>query len=528
MFIRLSYMFILCLSVISLKAQISPGKLTSAHAGLEGISHCTECHELRDKVSNTKCPDCHTEIKKLIETNSGFHANETVRGKDCAKCHNEHHGREFDIIRFDPDTFNHALSGYKLKGRHAQIDCRECHNPKNIVPDRVEKKEDTWLGLNNECLSCHEDYHQETLSNECIKCHGFDAFRPAENFNHADADFPLTGEHLNVDCQACHQVTTRNDREFQIFTGIEHANCNSCHEDVHENRFGQDCKKCHTENSFHEIEQITSFDHSQTGYMLRGKHQSVDCESCHGASYTKPLKHQFCTDCHDDYHNGQIVTENRVTDCGECHTVNGFSPSTFTIEDHDQSEFQLTGAHLATPCFACHQQQNSWQFSSLNTTCISCHEDIHQLYISEEYYPDQDCRICHTTGNWIAGKFNHETTGYELFGKHEEVTCRACHYTEDKSGNEIQQFASLNENCLNCHEDNHRGQFEYMEGNYCTKCHHLESWGADKFDHDNTKFSLEGEHKKAQCGECHKEVSDEKGIYIQYQIKQFKCIDCHL
>ena len=58
--------------------QISPGDLTSAHAHLEGISNCTQCHVLGDKVTNDKCLPCHKEINTRIQQRKGYHASSEV------------------------------------------------------------------------------------------------------------------------------------------------------------------------------------------------------------------------------------------------------------------------------------------------------------------------------------------------------------------------------------------------------------------------------------------------------------------
>jgi hypothetical protein len=90
--------------------QISPGDLTTAHAKLEGMSNCTKCHVLGEKVVNSKCLDCHTEIKNLMDEEKGYHSSADVKGKDCVKCHSEHNGRDFRIINFDPEKFDHNIT----------------------------------------------------------------------------------------------------------------------------------------------------------------------------------------------------------------------------------------------------------------------------------------------------------------------------------------------------------------------------------------------------------------------------------
>ncbi|MGB5664278.1 MAG: hypothetical protein WBM60_13605, partial [Eudoraea sp.] len=101
------YLFIFSLTVGY--GQISPGDLSQSHADLEGMSNCTLCHDLGDKVSDKKCLECHKEIQSLINKKDGYHANSSVVKKDCFECHSDHHGRNFDMIRFDEDAFNHDL-----------------------------------------------------------------------------------------------------------------------------------------------------------------------------------------------------------------------------------------------------------------------------------------------------------------------------------------------------------------------------------------------------------------------------------
>ena len=103
--------------------QISPGDLTKAHAHLEGLKNCTKCHILSEKETTSKCLECHKEIKLLIDQNKGYHASLEAKGKKCAECHGEHFGRDFKIINFNQDKFDHRLAGYKLEGKHAALKC---------------------------------------------------------------------------------------------------------------------------------------------------------------------------------------------------------------------------------------------------------------------------------------------------------------------------------------------------------------------------------------------------------------------
>ncbi|MCF8301720.1 MAG: cytochrome C [Bacteroidales bacterium] len=507
-------------------AQLSPGKLVEAHAHLEGLSNCTKCHTLGAKITNKKCLDCHTLLKNRIDQKLGYHASEKVFGKPCIQCHSDHHGRDFEIIRFKKDTFNHDLTGYTLKGAHANTDCGECHKDEHIENPKIREKEYSYLGLNSECLTCHTDYHQNTLASACSDCHGFEAFEPAVNFNHDETDFTLKGKHREVECDDCHEVTTRSGKEFHEFAGVDHNSCADCHTDVHDNKFGQNCQRCHTEESFFKVKGIDQFDHSKTGFELEGKHSFLDCRSCHQNNYTAPIEHSRCSDCHEDYHQGQFAENGTSHDCAECHDVNGFEKTSFSIQEHNKTDFPLEGAHLATPCIACHKTGKKWDFANMGETCIDCHENIHDPYLDQSYYEDEGCESCHSVDMWSTIDFNHSITEFELQGAHREQSCRDCHF-EERNGNSMQRFSELNSECTNCHQDIHYGQFEKSGTTDCTRCHAFENWEASRFDHDNTLFPLDGKHEDVACYKCHEEKTIEGNTFTEYKIEEFKCEDCH-
>lgn len=605
--------FACCLFVFyanSIMAQISPGDLTSAHAHLEGIANCTKCHVLGDKVTNAKCLDCHKEIKSRIDFNKGYHASSEVKGKDCFACHSEHHGRSFEIVRFDEDRFNHNLTGYPLTGAHMSQDCKACHNDEHITNEELRKKKQTYLGLSTECISCHQDVHQGTLTTNCASCHNTAVFQPAALFDHSKTSFPLKGRHRTVDCRSCHEVETRNGQEFQRFAGVPfnscadchndvHDNrfgrnckechneesffsfsgksafnhnqtefpllgkhrqldcaachktgdqvtaenvfkdysgknfhqCQTCHKDPHENKFGQDCKSCHSEESFFKIRNIDKFDHSLTSFELVGRHQQVDCRKCHENRLTDPVPHARCADCHEDFHDGQFVSQNNlIRDCAECHTEHGFEGSTYTIEQHNTTDFPLTGSHLATPCFSCHLKKEEWTFRDIGTKCNDCHIDIHEGYLDTKYYPDKTCTACHTPEGWTEVTFDHTQTEFPLEGRHEIISCTACHQPDTISGQEIPvPFTGLNVTCVSCHENVHGDQFMAEGTTDCTRCHSYDAWQPSLFDHNNARFKLDGAHQQVDCAGCHKPDTDPDGVIrIQYRTGKLECVDCHL
>ncbi len=590
-------------------SQISPGDLTTSHANLEGMSNCTQCHDIGEKVSNTKCLECHKEIKSLISKNQGYHASAGVVKQDCFQCHSEHHGRKFDMVRFDQNNFDHKLTGYRLEGKHQTVDCRKCHISDNISDSNIRKRSNTFLGLEQKCLSCHDDFHQNTLSNDCLSCHSMDGFIPVTKFNHDKTNYPLTGKHTPLDCVECHKITTRNGKKFQEFgnmaftdckschtdphnnslpgkclqchtessfsdftgrrgfnhnttpfplngahgkidcfschqnstnplavfqdrRGIAATNCVACHEDTHEGKFGQDCAKCHNEASFLTLNNMDFFDHTVTDYPLEGKHLEVDCKQCHTDRFSTPIDFSACSSCHVDYHQGDFIKNNSNPDCKECHSLEkGFEFSLYSLEQHQESNFPLEGAHIATPCFACHisEDDQRWTFSNLGNSCVDCHLDIHDGFISEAFYPQDNCASCHVNDSWTQVNFDHSRTKWPLTGKHREVDCRLCHFEISEKGDVVsQKFRNFNTQCAACHDNVHGDDFTKNGVTDCNRCHVTSSWIPEKFDHRETAFPLTGRHTEISCKACHL-VDDKIGAdIVVYKLNKLKCIDCHL
>jgi len=60
------------------------------------------------------------------------------------------------------------------------------------------------------------------------------------------------------------------------------------------------------------------------------------------------------------------------------------------------------------------------------------------------------------------------------------------------------------------------------------RCHAYDNWKAVKFDHNKSAFKLDGKHAKVACSGCHKPIEKDGEVVVQYKMKSFKCIDCHL
>ena len=528
-------------------AQLSPGELSKPHAFLEGLDNCSKCHGFDQKLSSEKCLACHTYLAERIKSGKGMHAN--PEHKQCEVCHVEHQGRDFELVYWKDgkEKFDHGKTGYSLDGKHSQLECRVCHKAGNIRDkDKLTAlKKDlsrTYLGLARDCLTCHIDEHRGQLT-RCLECHTMAGWKPASLHDHNKAKFALTGKHVSVQCQKCHPAVAdelfENDKEYTRFAGIRYERCLDCHKDAHNNKFGQNCERCHNTAGWQSVNKA-EFDHSKTKFALAGKHGLVACDRCHlpGKSF-KGLRFDKCLDCHDDYHRGQFAARESRGVCEECHTVAGFVPARFTIEQHAQTKYPLAGSHLAVPCIACHTEiataanDSTIRFKFENTRCITCHRDPHkgQVY---KYVSRSGCEFCHVVESWRQTSFDHAQTKLPLEGRHKATSCRACHQ-KDKADPASMKFAELPVTCQGCHNDNHRGQFSVAmkvkaggETNTdCSRCHAPNSWKAEKFDHNrDSKFRLDGAHLKVACRGCHKEVNDGKP-YILFKPINVACSSCH-
>lgn len=313
---------------------------------------------------------------------------------------------------------------------------------------------------------------------------------------------------------------------FQDRSGVAVNACATCHEDVHEGQFGINCAECHHENGFGALQNLTKFDHNRTHFPLNGKHQSVDCRKCHVSDkMTDPLPYNTCSSCHQDYHEGQFVRPTNSPDCAECHSVDGFMGSTFSIEQHAQSAFPLTGAHNATPCLACHLKEEKWRFRQIGIRCADCHQNIHKEQIDNRWFPDQNCVVCHSTSDWQSLHFDHSQTPFALEGAHAKTDCRQCHKPDDLHPQG--KFKEVSSRCANCHSDQHFDQFSKNGETNCQDCHSFVTWKIDGFDHNQTRFKLEGKHAKVACESCHQPITQGENTFIRYRFDHFECVVCH-
>jgi Cytochrome c7 and related cytochrome c len=531
------------------RGQISPGPLAKAHQSLTGTTQCTSCHQFGTSTPTFKCLDCHKEIAGRLAANHGYHARLEMRnpnGKDCVRCHLEHNGEGFNLIHWEPSQkqFDHRLTGYKLEGKHADTPCEKCHSPMYMVGAersliKMKDLSRSFFGLSQDCVTCHKDPHKGQLGNNCLQCHNFTDWKAAKQFDHSKTRYPLTGEHIKVACEKCHKPDVPGGPAR--YKDMKFAACIDCHVDPHKGSFKpKQCEDCHTTAGWKKLLSKFEFDHSKTKYPLLGKHASVACVACHlNGDFKKPLPFANCVDCHKpDPHKGQFASRPKKGECAECHSVDGWKPSSFGVKEHDASGYPLRGKHIKVECDKCHLPAGKDTIYKVKfAACTDCHKDPHdRQFVAAPY--ENKCEGCHTVADFHRSTFTiakHQKTRFALTGAHAAVPCSDCHKVGAAGRTDkVLPFVFKDMTCTACHEDVHHGEFKDRMAQRradgtplgCEACHDTRSWAnVSGFDHSKTKFPLLGAHRAVKCGDCHKVPIGEK--QIQFKGTPVACEACH-
>lgn len=552
LFRRRSSAWLLCLLFFAGRngssVQISPGDLSDAHKNLSGPAHCTDCHDRGKRPPEFLCMGCHREIGTRLKARQGFHAFMVKPGsgsRACILCHSEHNGRSFKMIRWESplNRFDHEKTGYHLEGRHTQTPCEKCHQPAHISQAArrdiaIKDLARTYLGLSRECITCHEDNHRGQLSQQCERCHEPDTWKNLRRFNHSQTRFPLDRAHEKVSCEKCHEAPMTAQVAVK-YAGIPFEDCTPCHKDPHGSAFHRACRTCHDALVGWKSSKATAaFNHSETRYPLSGKHTGLSCVACHSnGKFNLPVAFAKCTDCHKkDPHRGQFTARTKGGACNECHTIQGFKPSTFDAAQHNATGFPLKERHFKLQCSQCHKPDVAGiVYKIRDFSCVSCHQDIHYSQFALQPF-ENHCDRCHTQTVFKPSTYtivHHANSRFPLAGAHAAALCEQCHKPDAKPV----KFRFEDQSCTACHEDPHKKQFAGRMNSVlpdgtaagCQICHTVNSWkDLASFEHASTKFPLEGAHREAACGKCHKPAHPNGGIKdIRYDSASRICADCH-
>jgi len=342
----------------------------------------------------------------------------------CEECHSPDTWKEMPR----PAKFDHARTGFVLKGQHAEVACMDCHTALTFKF----KKSST------RCADCHKDVHNNELGATCDRCHNVQSWLVPDMIQkHSATRFSLVGMHATVPCQECHV----NEQKHE-YVGLR-TDCYGCHQRDYDGTtapnhrasgLGTDCQSCHAVNAMNwqNVNFTTggTFDHSKTGFALAGAHLAVTCQQCHTRNRYAGISTQ-CYSCHQQ----QFTTASNPPhqafpmDCTTCHGNMGWIPATF---DHSKTAFPLTGAHATVLCAQCHVNNN--YSGSLPTDCYSCHQAdfVNAMTpVPHTGFPTT-CTSCHTTNpGWTPSTYSHANASprFPQDSRHLNAGCAKCHQT---------------------------------------------------------------------------------------------------
>jgi len=237
----------------------------------------------------------------------------------CEQCHS--------TASWASTSFDHNPTGFPLKGKHQQVDCKRCH------------ERDFQTPLPAMCNGCHLDAHKGELGQRCEGCHheeNWEALFTADA--HRRTNFPLIGRHALLPCTECHFQA--RDRIFNRTT----ADCIGCHQQQYNQTaftsinhvalgFGTNCRQCHDAWRFSPARWTG---HDTCFRISSGPHAAIRCLSCHttlsGAMITGTCSTgtAACSRCHehactlmDQRHQNVPGYQCKDRKCYECHQFTG-------------------------------------------------------------------------------------------------------------------------------------------------------------------------------------------------------------
>ncbi|HEX6105151.1 MAG TPA: cytochrome c3 family protein, partial [Gemmatimonadales bacterium] len=261
-----------------------------------------------------------------------------------------------------------------------------------------------------------------------------------------------------------------------------------------------------------------------------GLEGALRCRECHGSGETDAMS-RLCAGCHKEVawlaqRRRGLHGAQRDKACASCHPDHAGrefqlvswaegKPERF---DHARAGWKLEQSHRTLACDDCHADElrrspaaalapagsTEPRWIGLETSCASCHTDVHRGALAE------NCLECHDQRKWTpAPRFAHDSTGYPLTGKHVQVACGECHASprvaprRTAAGDTIPVYRDLpHGQCSDCHADPHRGGL----GRACGDCHlttGFQEVTRQAFDHARTRYPLRGRHAAVRCEGCH-------------------------
>ena len=232
--------------------QVSPGRLSAAHASLE--NDCAGCHTPVKGVEAENCVVCHANNADLLQRQpTAFHAHIQT----CSECHIEHQG-----AGRRPTQMDHlALARFGLRQLNEDSGDSDRRQARSRLLGWIKQHRDmehqaiTAEEMILDCSSCHanQDRHMKLLGHDCAECHATAQWTIAQ-FQHPSP--------RSTSCAQCHQAPPSHymmhfEMVDKTVAGKANAPGNPCCADVQVNQ----CYRCHQTNSWNEIKGVGWYKH---------------------------------------------------------------------------------------------------------------------------------------------------------------------------------------------------------------------------------------------------------------------------
>jgi hypothetical protein len=380
------------------------------------------------------------------------------------------------------------------------------------------------------------------------------------NFDHNRTGFTLSGTHVGLPCEGCHQNGT--------FKGTP-RDCASCH------TAGLPFAKNNTVKPARHIPSVVGCEvcHSNQTFVGRNKFRhetviaTVRCETCHtgnGATgksqqHMPVASNQLCSDCHKSFTDwlagtvfthAEVATANR---CDVCH--NGRFPPA-DGEDADHVPYRGLSGGVFPNCDTCHKNFVDFRRARVHGSavvlrdCRVCHDNnrflpaVGQPATPSHFNAPPDCEVCHqSTFNWsdvtvvdVAGLAARNAQKAALTRKTAVIrpatavkpanhipvpataTCDTCHRSKSNMAVAVRMDhrAVAGTGCKTCHNGaftsqgatgargkpaNHIPEVALLNGASmdCSACHRTAaSWANVRMEHNGSQGGVAG-----ACKTCH-------------------------
>jgi len=304
--------------------------------------------------------------------------------------------------------------------------------------------------------------------------------------------------------------------------------------------------------------QSAGFDHFSTGFPLTGKHEFIDCSSCHTGGQFKGTPVD-CGQCHNNVRapgkNAQHITSSDF--CDDCHTVDSWRGARF---DHSSVVGECSTCHnnniavgkspshiqSTQQCADCHNTISFTRVGKVDHdavigTCRSCHNGITAAGMPTGHVTtNSECDDCHNTRNWNAVRFDHANITQPCSSCHNGNTapgkpathtptvleCDECHHSTSTWADASFDHSSVTGLCSSCHNGSPiigKSATHFVTTIDCDRCHSTAAWKPTiLFRHDSADYP--GDHNSSvECNDCHTNNNQT----IAWPAYRGTCAGCH-